>query len=326
MSQNKTYILFGLTGSGKSTTSNSIINKSGEQIKLQTPFTTSDGASGCTLHFQVNMTPEETVLDTVGFGDPQFKPSIIFEEFKRALERTGNRVTHVIFVVRKGRFSNELVQFFKSVQEKVLKDKCRYNSIVLITDAPKGWVKNQTDEYIKKAIDNCNKQYFEYSLRFDTEEDDEDDRMRNLARRQKAVDELLKYLKDLNFNEIDLSHVQTAKFEDEFKNDIVPEMVLIISDMMNKMQENNDKILRQSQDILAESKHQNEMIMRQNQELMMQLQRQMAETQNMMQESNNSSYEEEITSLKQKIDNLSDKMNSNQDQGSSDSDSSCIIL
>ena len=256
MTTTRTVMVVGITGSGKSTTSNSIINKSGEQIKLQTPFTTSDGASGCTLHFQVNMTPEETVLDTVGFGDPQFKPSIIFEEFKRALERTGNRVTHVIFVVRKGRFSNELVQFFKSVQEKVLKDKCRYNSIVLITDAPKGWVKNQTDEYIKKAIDNCNKQYFEYSLRFDTEEDDEDDRMRNLARRKKAVDELLKYLKDLNFNEIDLSHVEKETYEDEYIK-LLGELFFDLSEFNEK----NDKIIKKNEKRVQNLRDYNKMLL-----------------------------------------------------------------
>jgi predicted GTPase len=141
-------LVVGLTGSGKSTTSNSIINKSGEHVKLQTPFETSDGSAGCTLHFQVQMTQNETILDTVGFGDPQFKADEIFKEFKEALNRTGNKVTHVIYTVKKGRFTNEVIKFFDAIQEKVLQNKCKNNSIILITDAEKGWVGKQKDVFI----------------------------------------------------------------------------------------------------------------------------------------------------------------------------------
>ena len=44
--------LIGITGRGKSTTGNCLINMSGEMSLIQDhPFRTSDGASGCTLMF-----------------------------------------------------------------------------------------------------------------------------------------------------------------------------------------------------------------------------------------------------------------------------------
>ncbi len=51
------------------------------------------------------------ILDTVGFGDPQFDSQTIFEEFKKALQLVNNEIDCVCFVVKKGRFSNEIVQF-----------------------------------------------------------------------------------------------------------------------------------------------------------------------------------------------------------------------
>jgi len=41
----------------------------------------------------------------VGFGDPQYDPEVIFDEFKRALDQVENRVDCVLFLVRKGRFT-----------------------------------------------------------------------------------------------------------------------------------------------------------------------------------------------------------------------------
>jgi len=227
-------IVVGLTGSGKSTTSNSLLNRSGEMIKFQTPFTTSDGTAGCTLHFQQEKTENLTILDTVGFGDPQFNPFEIFVEFKNALKETENKVTHIIYVVRKGRFTKELVEFLKSVQEKVFKNKCFNNSFVLFTDAPKGWVEKQADQFVDKAVQNCNRRYYEYSLRFDRDDDDENGKKKNIEKRQKVIEQFLAYMDGLIFDEIDLSHIQTAEFEEEYKNEILPHMLKILTDMLGE--------------------------------------------------------------------------------------------
>ena len=243
----KTYILVGLTGSGKSTTANSIINKSGKLVKLQTPFETYDGSTGCTLHFQVNMTSNETVLDTVGFGDPQFTSNEILDKLKKGLEKINNKVTHVILVVRCGRFNNEIVEFLSSIQEKILKNKCRYNSVLLVTDAPNGWVQKQNNPFIQKAIDNCNGLFYEYSLRFDRHDDDEYDKKRNILRRQETVDSFLNFLNSLCFNEINLSVIKIAMCKDQhaFLKELekLKENMSAAIKTSDKMIEDNEKLI-----------------------------------------------------------------------------------
>ena len=226
----KVYLLVGLTGSGKSTTGNCVYNKSGQNEKIiNSPFLTSDNASGCTLKFQFTGNEEVILLDTVGFGDPQMNQQDILGELKDALAHNNNKVDCVLFVVRKLRFTNEVVKFFEMVQEKVLKDKCKNNSILVVTDCDKGWINNQLEnKHLKKALDNCNGLYYEFFLKFDKPDDDDEDRLKNIGKRQKAIDDLLAFLGRQSFEKIDLSHVQTAEFKAEWYEYIIPNLLKIL--------------------------------------------------------------------------------------------------
>ncbi len=63
----KTYLLVGLTGSGKSTAANCIFNQSGDQkLVKDLPFNTSDNSKGCTQVFAHAGNDKIMVLDTVG--------------------------------------------------------------------------------------------------------------------------------------------------------------------------------------------------------------------------------------------------------------------
>jgi predicted GTPase len=71
----KTYLLVGLSGSGKSTTANCIFNQSGDQkLVNDLPFYSSDNSKGTTQVFAHAGNDKFMVLDTVGkFGnDPLF--------------------------------------------------------------------------------------------------------------------------------------------------------------------------------------------------------------------------------------------------------------
>ena len=96
----KTVILVGLTGSGKSTTGNCLLNKSALLEKINdSPFSTSDSSSGCTQHFSCRSDHLLKILDTVGFGDPKLGQSFILNEFKKGLHFVNDEADIVVFVI-----------------------------------------------------------------------------------------------------------------------------------------------------------------------------------------------------------------------------------
>ncbi len=218
-------LLVGVTGSGMSTTGNCLYNKSGQMNNItDSPFLTSDQASGVTKSFEMISKDGITILDTIGYGGPQYKdhPDVTAEGMSVMLERVDYKVDCVIFVVKKGRFSQEVVEFFREIQEKVLKNKCKTNSILLVTDcSKKGWVDEQkSNEYMKRALKSCQGRFFEFHLKFDLEDDDDNDKMKNLEKRQKAIDQLVRYVDSLDFKTIVIIYkfkqeVEQEKDEDE---------------------------------------------------------------------------------------------------------------
>ena len=139
----KTYILIGLMGSGKSTTGNCILARSGEIERIKSPFETSDSADGCTKKFQYSGNDNVKILDTVGFGDPGMEDEKTLSELKNGLKNIENKVDGVLFIVRNGRFTNEHVEFFRDIQEGVFLNKCKNNSILVVTNCENGWIEKE---------------------------------------------------------------------------------------------------------------------------------------------------------------------------------------
>lgn len=235
----KSILLVGITGGGKSTTGNCLANRSGENHLMKNiPFKTSDGAKGCTDEYKVIIESDFIIVDTIGFGDPQYNHEAeTLNNLRNALKEVNNKIDCVLFVVPKGRFSNEIVKFFEVVQKEVLKNKCKKNSILLITNCDKNWVVPQIDsaeseifsKELKNAVDKCDGNYFEFKLKIDDQDDNDEDKSRNISRRKKCIDELVRYILSKQFEKQDLTYIQSAEFERTWYAEIVPTLIDILA-------------------------------------------------------------------------------------------------
>ena len=166
----KTYLIVGLSGVGKSTIANCIINKNPDLFYIRSyPFNTSNSASGCTRNFQVSYDNHIKVIDTVGFGDPELNQTSVLQSLRIALATENYQIDAILFVIRQGRLRNETFQFFKLMQNEVFRGKGKQNSILICNGCQKGWLEMQRNKnpYVDRALLNCNNLSYEFQLVFE---------------------------------------------------------------------------------------------------------------------------------------------------------------
>ena len=211
----KVFILVGMTGVGKSTLGNCIINQNGNLDQMNAPFVTSDSVAGCTRNFACEETDEYTVIDTVGFGDPQFEPDFILQNLRCALNKVENKIDCVLFVIKVGRVTREFVNFFNVIQREIFEHKCNRNFILVGTGgSDPNWFENNRNinPIMDELSESCNNLTFAFSLKFDHCSDDEEDRMKNVLKRQESINKLIGFIERQPFQKTDLSHIQTEEF------------------------------------------------------------------------------------------------------------------
>ncbi len=144
----KTYkkiLLVGITGSGKSTTGNCLINQSADEDMIKNgAFITDSGANGCTQFFNKQKSKKSNflVIDTVGFCDPNIKHAECLDNLRKAIKSADYKIDLTIYVFQAGRLTDDDVYFFKTAF-KELKHLQKSNSLLVVTKCQKGWAANK---------------------------------------------------------------------------------------------------------------------------------------------------------------------------------------
>ena len=235
LAQPKRFVMIGLTGAGKSTLGNCILNNKGDIRYIHDwPFETSDGTQGCTQEFTLRQNDRFMVLDTIGFNDADMSDQQIIDMFRRKLQKLDGQVDALIFVQRVGRFDKQTVDFYKWVHERVLDRQCVNNSVLIVNGATADWVKdNIADRNLQTILNYCNHKYYEFYMRMDLPDDSyEDIRVTNVKKREDAIGNLTKFLEQQNFKTINLK-LKTARSEAELK--LYEELTVFFSQRSSKL-------------------------------------------------------------------------------------------
>ena len=137
----KTIMLVGVTGVGKSTIANCLLNQRGDLDSIEKGFNTSSNAAACTVNFTIRSNDNFTIIDSIGFGAPDLSASKILQEMRNTLRQVNNRVDLVLFVIKWPRLCNVTRQFIMTFQKDVLQNKARLNSALIVNHCDKpGWI------------------------------------------------------------------------------------------------------------------------------------------------------------------------------------------
>ena len=217
----KTIALFGIAGVGKSTLSNCLLNQRGEMANIQDGgFQVSEDAGSGTLKFDIKSNHEFTIVDTIGFGSLEFDASYVLGEMRKALRQVDFSIDCVVFVIKKGRLTNETFQFIRTFQQEVLRNASRANSVLLVNRCDKGWLSRPgqlNNPFVQQIRASCDDRVVEFDLKMDHSSDDDDIRRRNVLIRQRAIAELLDYFRSLQFaRPVNVEHIKSDEFEQTF--------------------------------------------------------------------------------------------------------------
>ena len=213
----KTIVIFGITGVGKSTVSNCIFGGKGDLNSIQNgPFPVCEDAGSGNIDFEIHSNDKYTIVDTIGFGSADINATFALDRMRHGLAHVNNQIDYVLFVIKKGRLTNDTYQFIRTFQLEVMRNKSCLNSILLVNRCERYWMnrKAQRDNvFMQQILATMNDLYYEFDLKWDHSSDDAKERERNALTRQKAIDELLNFIDILEFEPIRVDYIHTREFE-----------------------------------------------------------------------------------------------------------------
>ena len=213
----KTIALFGIAGVGKSTVSNCLLNQDGAMERIvDGPFPVCEDCGSGNVEFQMRANEQFNIIDSIGFGSPDFDASYILAQMRGVLNKVNNELDCVVYVIKKGRLTNETYQFIRTFQQEVFKGTSKYNSVLVVNKCEKGWVEKdaqRANPFMQLMLESVNFVTYELDLKWDHWSDSNETKRSNVVIRQRAIDNLVDYLANLPFERISVKHIQTAEFE-----------------------------------------------------------------------------------------------------------------
>ena len=211
----KTFIIIGVTGVGKSTLGNCIINQSPsfDDIKRR-PFETASSINSITRGFQTVVNSQTRVVDTTGFGDPRIEQQEVLKSLRGALESENFKVDAVLFVIRPEPMRRDTVDFFKLTQHELLKNKTRLNSVLVCNGCDDDWLENEraSNQLLNSILTNCNDLSYNFKIALSENKNGAED----VEKRRMAITSLGLFLSELQLNKVDLSFIKTEEYETYF--------------------------------------------------------------------------------------------------------------
>ena len=212
----KKLLIVGISGVGKSTVSNCLLNQRGDLEKIiGGPFPVSEDSGSGNVEFDVRTNKHFTIIDSIGFGSNEFSSEYVLERMREAMNKVDNEIDCVMYVFEKGRLTNETYQFISVFQNEVMKKKTKYNAMLIVNKCEKGWLakpEQQNNEVLQAILDSVNNLSYELDLKWDHSTDGPDVEHANMLLRQKAINDFVNTLDKLSFSKVNVNHIQGKEF------------------------------------------------------------------------------------------------------------------
>ncbi|CAG8581322.1 13636_t:CDS:2 [Funneliformis caledonium] len=145
MSKRISMVLFGLTGQGKSSIANMLIQ--GDIFQKGNVFEINDSAVGATITVNFSSNEEFIVYDTIGVGETSYGSvphRKAVREIRNYFSKCKMPLNYIAFVKKKGRFTEEDRKMFKIFKE--IFEGGETNFIIIITNSGPKWVEDYTEK------------------------------------------------------------------------------------------------------------------------------------------------------------------------------------